>query len=330
MRRTIGPTLAAVLTAWIALASPANAQLAPQPKLPDSRFADLGGLTLEYFEFGTRAGPPIVFLQDFHDYFRLEEAPGWREYLARFGDRYRVLAPVRRGFGASDDPHWGFDVPTQGEDLLRFLDALGIGKAALVGRVPATQEMAWLAEHHPERLAGLVFVERPLLFTDLRDPELREWAQAFWRGACDLGDRAVDIAGPRGPWQPHFLTDSTRRIEVPAAVLTFPPFAGSMDLRILDMLSESGDLGPSCAAGVQEYYDALAKDTVRIRRLREKLVASDRNAELAERMARAFGSHLRIVEYRMSPGGEPGGIPEPWYQHTRAFLDELADRGGWR
>src|SRR5690606_35291200 len=154
-----------------AIAAPAMGQLAPQAPLADSKRAELSGLALEYFEFGTASGLPVVFLQDFHDYFRAEEAPLWRRFLSRFGDTHRVLAPVRRGYGAADDSHWGFDVATQGDDIVRFLDALGIRQAVLVGRVPATQEMVWLAEHHPQRLAGLVFIERPPVF-DTRDPEV--------------------------------------------------------------------------------------------------------------------------------------------------------------
>jgi pimeloyl-ACP methyl ester carboxylesterase len=315
------------LLAWLTLTTPAAAQLAPQAPLSDSRRADLGGLVVEYFEFGTPSGPPVIFLQDFHDYFRLEEAPGWREYLARFGDRYRVLAPVRRGYGASDELHWGFDVPTLGEDILRFLDATGIRQAVFVGRVPATQEMTWLAEHHPDRLAGLVYIERPAVFEDMRDPEVRAWSEAFWRGACDLGDRAVAITGPRTSWQPHFLADTTRRIEVPAALLTIPAFAGSMHIRFLGMLPRmAGE--PSCAPGVQEYYSALAADSARVARLRAGLVASDRSAEIAAAMDRAFGSRLVRSELSFTPGS--GSQWNTFYPPMRLFLDGLAARQAWQ
>ena len=308
-----------------------HAQLAPQAPLPDSKSADLGHLKLEYFEFGNTGGPPVVFLQDFHDYFRLEEAARWRKHLARFGDEYRVLAPTRRGYGASDDPRWGFDVPTLGEDIVRFLDAMDIRKAVLVGRIPATQEMAWIAEHHPDRLAGLVFIDQPLVFNDMRDADVRAWAEAFWKGACDLGSRAIDITGPRTSWQPHFLTDPARRIDVPAMLLIEPRFSGSMDLHILGML-ERTPVPPSCAAGVQEYYEALKADPVRLRQLREKLVAGDRSTAVAAGMARAFGPSLQRIEYSLPPptGQSATEMPEPWYTHSRAFLDALHAKGAWK
>ncbi len=318
----------AAIISCLVMAVPAAAQIAPQRALGDSKRADLGALAVEYFEFGTPLGPPVVFLQDFHDYFRASEAPQWRRFLSRFGDRYRVLAPVRRGFGASDDTHWGFDVATQGDDIIRFLDALGISKAVLVGRVPATQEMTWLAEHHPDRLAGLVFIERPMLI-DVRDAEIREFNQTFWRGACDLGDRAVDITGPRAGWTPHFLTDTTRRVSVPSALLTFPPMA-SMDMMVrmtqmVPMIARQS----SCAPGVQDYFKALASDSVRLARLKSKMAAGDRTAAIAEGMARAFGPNLQTITYAFAPGAAQE-MPEPWYQHTRAFVDELLTKGTWR
>ena len=316
----------AAILCWLAMAAPAGAQLAPQPPLEDSKRADLGGLAVEYFEFGTPSGPPVIFLQDFHDYFRADEAPQWRRFLDRFGDRYRVLAPMRRGYGASDDTHWGFDVATQADDIVRFMDALGISTAVLVGRVPATQEMTWLAEHHPERLAGLVFVERPMTI-DVRDAEVREFNEAFWRGACDLGDRAVDITGARAGWAPHFLSDTTRRIAVPAALLTIPPMANMM-AQLITMVPMFASQ-PSCAPGVQDYYRALAADSVRLVRLRTKLTAANRTAEITEAMARAFGSNLETIEYMVMPGAAQE-VPEPWYQHTRAFLDALLAKGAWR
>jgi pimeloyl-ACP methyl ester carboxylesterase len=69
---------------------------------------------------------------------------------------------ARRGYGQSDDVGWGYDVATQAEDILGFMDALRIERAVLVGRHPTTQDMTWIAEHHPERLAGLVSLHHAL------------------------------------------------------------------------------------------------------------------------------------------------------------------------
>lgn len=87
-----------------------------EPDQPRSHFADVDGLRLEYFQFGD-SGPAVVFVQDHHDYFRLEEAEDWTDHLARFGDAFRVIAPVRRGWGRSEDPGHGYDIETRAGDL---------------------------------------------------------------------------------------------------------------------------------------------------------------------------------------------------------------------
>lgn len=325
----IPPRALASLLCLLAAAAPISAQIAPQPPLPDSRFADLGGLRLEYFEFGTPSGPSMVYLQDFHDYFRLEEADDHRAYLQRFGDRYRVIAPVRRGFGASDDPHWGFDVATQGQDIIRLLNALNIRQAVLVGRVPATQEMTYLAEHHPERLAGLAYLDAPMVMNDMRDPEIRAWSEAFWKGSCDLGDRAVAIAGPRAAWQPDFLTDTTLRVAVPTLMITIPAFAGGIDERMLAMLPRVASQ-PACAPGVQAYYRELAADSTRLASLRNRLARGDRTADVRFAMQRAFGSAMTPAVVNLTMSGDPGDMLNQIYTPIRAFLDELAAKGVWR
>lgn len=326
------------LSGMLLLPAAAAAQIAPQKPLPDSKFADARGVRLEYVEYGVPSGPAVVFLQDFHDYFRLEEGPAHRRYLQRFGDTYRVIAPVRRGWGASQDTGWGYDVATQAEDVIGLLDALGIRKAVFVGRVPANQEMIWLAEHHPARVAGLVFFGNPHIFSDLTDPEVRTWAENFWLGACDLAPQQVARTGPRAPWLPHFMGDPSVRIQVPAVRMLHPEFDApgvSMDLRVLEMVPMIAKQ-PSCAPGVQEYYQALAGDPGRLKALTAKLAAANRSQTLDDAMVRAFGDHLKTVMLNPAempapdPAAKPGEteIPEPFYVHTRAFLDSLS-RESW-
>lgn len=123
---------------------------------------------------------------------------------------------MKRGYGESDDPGWGYDVATQSEDLLGLMDALGIHRAVLVGRVPATQDLTWIAEHHPERVAGLVYLGNPVVFQSSSHLEARLFGENYTRGSCDLEERGVALGNARGPWRPHFLDDETARIDVPA------------------------------------------------------------------------------------------------------------------
>jgi pimeloyl-ACP methyl ester carboxylesterase len=91
----------------------------------ETKFVEAGDIRLQYHDFGG-SGLPVIFVQDFHDYFGAALDPSWPPFLARFADGFRVLAPVRRGWGESDDTGYGYDVATQAEDVLAFMDALGI------------------------------------------------------------------------------------------------------------------------------------------------------------------------------------------------------------
>ena len=110
----------------------AKAQIDPEP-LYESKFVETREIRLQYMNFGGE-GLPVIFLQDFHNYFQPSFTEiNYEKFLAQFSDHYRVLAPIRWGYGKSDDTGYGYDVATQSEDLLGFMDALGIERAVLVG-----------------------------------------------------------------------------------------------------------------------------------------------------------------------------------------------------
>ena len=108
--RTTAACLAAV--AVLGAGSPVSARQEPTAHL-EHRFADARGVAIEYFRFGS-SGTPIVVIQDHHDYFHDDSgrsaprcsAPGSRSWRAS-GRGHSVIAPVRRGWGESDDPGWG-------------------------------------------------------------------------------------------------------------------------------------------------------------------------------------------------------------------------------
>lgn len=110
----------------------AKAQIDPEP-LYESKFVETREIRLQYMNFGGE-GLPVIFLQDFHDYFQSSYTDlNYQKFLAGFSENNRVLAPIRWGYGKSDDTGYGYDVATQSEDLLGFMDALGIERAVLVG-----------------------------------------------------------------------------------------------------------------------------------------------------------------------------------------------------
>ncbi|MYV53155.1 haloalkane dehalogenase [Streptomyces sp. SID3212] len=126
------------------------------------------GSTLHYEDSGS--GTPFVFLHG---------NPGsshvWRDVLPRVG-RGRLLAPDLIGMGRSGKP----DLPYLFADHARYLDAwfdaLGLDRVVLIGHDWGGALAFDRAARHPERVAGIAFLEavvKPLAREDLT-PQARE------------------------------------------------------------------------------------------------------------------------------------------------------------
>ena len=100
------------------------------------------------------SGPPLLLLHGWPEYWRT-----WELVMARLADRFTLIAPDLRGFGASDKPGgpWGAD--DHAGDLLALLDAMGVAQVGVVGHDVGGAVMLSLARRAPERLRGLVFFD---------------------------------------------------------------------------------------------------------------------------------------------------------------------------
>ena len=100
---------------------------------PDrSRFAEVGGVRLHYQEAGDESAPAVVLIHGF-----LASNFVWRDVLLPMAERgFRVVAPDLVGFGFSGKPADGeYTIEAQARAVVGLLDALGIGRATLVGAV---------------------------------------------------------------------------------------------------------------------------------------------------------------------------------------------------
>jgi hypothetical protein len=116
-----------------------------------SRFAGPEGAQLHFLDFGG-AGIPLVFMPN-----RDRTAYTFIDFAPRFTDRNRVLAVTSRGTGESDGEWDGIpDVGALGRDVIAVLDALRLERAVVAHAW--SEVLMYLAEQHPERVAGLVFL----------------------------------------------------------------------------------------------------------------------------------------------------------------------------
>ena len=79
--------------------------------------------------------------------------------MTRLADRYTLISPDLRGFGDSDKPAGAFGPEGHASDMLALLDALGVGRAGIVGHDVGGAAMQPMARKAPERIAGLFFFD---------------------------------------------------------------------------------------------------------------------------------------------------------------------------
>jgi non-heme chloroperoxidase len=160
---------------------------------------------LEVLDWGGN-GRPVVLLaglgataQDFSAFARL------------LTPTYRVLGVTRRGFGASSAPAHGYSADRLGDDVLAVIDSLGLKFPVLAGHSIAGQELSSIGSRHPERVAGLVYLDAA-------------YSYAFYDRA--RGDYRVDLDEARrhlaqldsssGSEETRRLLDQLLAVDIPA------------------------------------------------------------------------------------------------------------------
>lgn len=118
-----------------------------------SRTVNIGSGEMHYHEAGQ--GPVLLMLHG--------SGPGvngWANFggnLGFFAPHFRCLVPDLPGYGKSD-PVQGHPVNSAVEAVVRFLDALGVAKAHLIGNSYGASLGAKLAAEHPDRVDRFVAI----------------------------------------------------------------------------------------------------------------------------------------------------------------------------
>lgn len=114
------------------------------------------GIATNYLEAGT-AGDPVVFVHG--------SGPGvtayanWRLVLPVLGEKFHCYAPDMVGFGFTERPEGiRYSLQTWVDQLLGFLDALGLQKVSLVGNSFGGAVALRFATTHPDRLDRLILM----------------------------------------------------------------------------------------------------------------------------------------------------------------------------
>jgi non-heme chloroperoxidase len=180
------------------------------------------------------------------------------------------MASRGRGFGKSSAPSSGYSADRLGDDVLAVMDSLALNKPVLVGHSIAGEELSSIGSRHPEKIAGLVYLEAAYWYayydaahggfdTDLAD--LKRKLDRF-QGAATLDKKSVQEILDTLPLFERALRDRLNEVEVTpppmlAAQTSAPPppapvlavLAGeqkytSIPVPVLAMFAVPHDLGP--------------------------------------------------------------------------------------
>ncbi|MFG3229664.1 alpha/beta fold hydrolase [Kitasatospora sp. NPDC048194] len=121
------------------------------------RTVELPEVTLAYRESGRIGGPPLVLLHALG-----ERATDWDVVLPDLAPGHHVYALDLRGHGDSGRTA-AYSLEAMREDVLAFLDALGLVRVDLVGHSMGGAVAYLLAQAAPERVDRLVLEEIPAL-----------------------------------------------------------------------------------------------------------------------------------------------------------------------
>lgn len=315
-----------------------------------SNYVEIKGLRVHYLDFGG-SGLPVI----------LVHSESWSAYTYKnFGplltDQNRVLAFTRPGYGESEKGK--YDVPSQGDYLIAFADALGIERAIFMGNSSVSSELTYLAEHYPDRVAGLVYfsgIAIPGLDVHLKDSTR---AYEMFMRAAPGDNNKEEIALARRTYRPLHLTSDTVRLKVPAlafvsrsglknteigaAALLFIGSPLMEDVRNELPPSPTKDFLVRIAAEedfrneqinsirdsvARSYFKKLADDISLQEKVYEYYRTYVKPAELAARQSfiDAFGEQLQLVRIDADEviGYEYRDSPELIVEQLRAFILEL-------
>jgi 2-hydroxy-6-oxo-6-(2'-aminophenyl)hexa-2,4-dienoate hydrolase len=113
---------------------------------------DVDGIRTSYLEAGS--GFPVLFIHGLGGY-----KENWEANVPVFGERYRAIAIDLPGYGESDKPDVPYGPEWFAEFVVKFLRALGIERARIVGNSMGGHTAALIAAKYPGVVEKLVLVD---------------------------------------------------------------------------------------------------------------------------------------------------------------------------
>ena len=150
---------------------------------------------LEVLDWGG-TGRPLVLLTGLGNNARVYD-----KFARELTANYRVYGITRRGFGASSAPQpdaTNYSTTRLGEDVIAVIEALHLDKPVVAGHSIAGEELSYIGVHHPERVAGLIYLDAgyPYALYDETNGDLRMDAEQLRDQLVQFLDNKADPADP--------------------------------------------------------------------------------------------------------------------------------------
>jgi 3-oxoadipate enol-lactonase len=142
-------------------------------------FIQANGISI-YYEWHGQAGAPVLAL---NNGILMNAAASWAPQTTAFAAEYRVLQYDCRGQGQSDHPSGPYSMDQHADDLAALLDALGVGRAHILGISYGGEVAQAFALRHLARPLSLVLADT----VSEVGPELRLIVEG-WKAAALAGD----------------------------------------------------------------------------------------------------------------------------------------------
>jgi len=108
------------------------------------------------------------------------------DFAPKLTDSYHVYGVTRRGFGESGYEDTKDPADRLGDDVVAVMDALKLQRPILVGHSIAGAELSSVANRHPDRIAGLVYLDAA-------------YSYAFDNGKGASAKQMQELRGPQPP-----------------------------------------------------------------------------------------------------------------------------------
>ena len=149
-----------------------------------SETASVGGVRLHYWVGGDPEGQPVLLWHGF-----LGTSYAWHKVMPALAEAgLAVLVPDMRGYGDSDKPGGtdGYDARALAEEFRALARQIGFGSGKPIILVAhdmgAPPALLWAADH-PEEIAALLYIEAPVMLSEILTKIISYTPQAMEKGS---------------------------------------------------------------------------------------------------------------------------------------------------